>query len=80
MPRIARLASTQIAMYFADHPPPHFHVLGSDGQAQIAIATFEVLETSGRIDVRDGLEWAVTNQAKLLALWNEYSGEANDNR
>jgi Domain of unknown function (DUF4160) len=50
MPRIARFASTEIAMYFADHPPPHFHVLGRDGAAQVE--TLEVIATSGRIDLR----------------------------
>jgi len=33
-----------IAMYFEDHAPPHFHVLGNDGrEAQIELATMTVL-------------------------------------
>jgi sigma-B regulation protein RsbU (phosphoserine phosphatase) len=54
MPRLARFASAEIAMYFADHPPPHFHVLGRDGAAQVDIESLEVIAYSGRIDLRDG--------------------------
>jgi len=61
-------------MYFADHPPPHFHVLGRDGAAQVAIDTLEVIESSGRIDLREAMEWASANQAFLSAKWVELSG------
>jgi hypothetical protein len=74
MPRIARFASTEIAMYFADHPPPHFHVLGRDGAAQVAIETLEVIEMSGRIDLREALEWAASHRDDLRAHWARLSG------
>ena len=75
MPRLQRFSSTEIAMYFADHPPPHFHVLGRDGAAQISIETLEVIASSGRVDLREALEWAAANQALLAAKWAELSGE-----
>jgi len=62
-----RFATTEIAMYFADHPPPHFHVLGRDGAAQVEIATLEVIALSGRIDLRDALRWAEQNKSALEA-------------
>jgi hypothetical protein len=74
MPRIARFSSTEIAMYFVDHPPPHFHVLGRDGAAQVAIETLEVIEMSGRIDLREALEWAASHRAELMAHWARLSG------
>lgn len=74
MPRIARFASTEIAMYFADHPPPHFHVLGRDGSAQVEIETLEVIATSGRIDVREALAWAAEHRDELRAHWARLSG------
>jgi hypothetical protein len=74
MPRIARFASTEIAMYFADHPPPHFHVLGRDGAAQVEIETLEVIEMSGRIDLREALEWAAPRRDELRAHWARLSG------
>ncbi|OQW61178.1 MAG: hypothetical protein A4S17_01925 [Proteobacteria bacterium HN_bin10] len=61
-------------MFFADHNPPHFHVLGREGAAQVAIDTLEVIAMSGRLDLREALEWAAQNQALLKAKWNELSG------
>jgi hypothetical protein len=75
VPRLVRFANTEIAMYFLDHPPPHFHVLGRDGSAQITIETLEVIALSGRIDVREALAWADDNRDILWAKWRELSGE-----
>ncbi len=63
MPRLIRFTSTEIALYFADHNPPHFHVLGREGAAQVRIDTLEVMAQSGAIDLREALAWA------------EYSGD-----
>lgn len=73
MPRLKRFSSTEIAMFFADHPPPHFHVLGREGAAQVRIDTLEVIATSGRIDLREALEWAADNRPLLEAKWKELS-------
>lgn len=74
MPRLARFSNTEVAMYFVDHNPPHFHVLGRDGAAQVAIETLEVIAISGRVDLREALEWAAANRDVLQAKWNELSG------
>lgn len=63
-------------MFFADHPPPHFHVLGREGAAQVRIDTLEVIASSGRIDLREALAWAEDNRELLLDKWNELSGDA----
>ena len=60
-------------MFFADHPPPHFHVLGRDGAAQVRIDTLEVIASSGRIELREALEWAAENRELLEAKWRELS-------
>lgn len=60
-------------MFFADHPPPHFHVLGRDRAAQVRIDTLEVIGSSGRIDLRDALDWAAENKGLLEAKWRELS-------
>ncbi len=75
MPRLIRFTSTEIALYFADHNPPHFHVLGREGAAQVRIDTLEVMAQSGAIDLREALAWAAENRAMLEAKWQEYSGE-----
>lgn len=74
MPRIARFSSTEIAMCFADHPPPRFHVLGRDGQAQIAIDDFRAIARSGRLDLVEALTWAAEHRDLLETKWRELSG------
>ena len=61
-------------MFFADHNPPHVHVLGRDGAAQVSIETLEVIAMSGRVDLREALEWAEANRDVPRAKWNELSG------
>lgn len=73
MPRLKRFSSTEIAMFFADHPPPHFHVLGREGAAQVRIDTLEVIAASGRIDLREALAWAADNRPLIEAKWKELS-------
>ena len=53
MPRLARFAGCEIAMFFADHNPPHFHILGREGAAQVRIDTLEVIVMSGKLDLRE---------------------------
>ena len=74
MPRIMRFSNTEIAMYFADHNPPHFHVLGRDGAAQVSIEELAVIAINGRVDLSEALEWAGENKALLREKWNELSG------
>lgn len=74
MPRLMRFSNSEIAMYFADHNPPHFHVLGRDGAAQVSIEELEVIAMSGRIDLSEALAWATENKELLRAKWNELSG------
>lgn len=62
-------------MFFENHDPPHFHVLGRDGAAQVRIDTLEVMNMSGRIDLREALGWAAENKDLLRAKWNAFSGD-----
>jgi hypothetical protein len=75
MPRLIRFSSSEIAMYFADHNPPHFHILGREGAAQVRIDTLEIIASSGKVDVREALAWAADNRALLEAKWTEFSGD-----
>jgi len=43
VPRISAFYGIVIEMYFADHPPPHFHARYAGDEATIVIATGEVL-------------------------------------
>lgn len=62
-------------MYFADHNPPHFHVLGREGAAQVRIDSLEVIAITGKVDLREALDWAAGNRVLLEAKWDEYSGD-----
>ena len=75
MPRLVRFSASEIAMFFADHNPPHFHVLGREGAAQVRIDTLEVMQLSGKLDLREALEWAEANRALVDAKWSELSGD-----
>jgi Domain of unknown function (DUF4160) len=74
MPRIMRFANAEIAMFFADHNPPHFHVLGRDGAAQVAIDSLEVIAMNGRVDLREALAWAAANKPLLWERWQALGG------
>lgn len=47
MPEISRFFGILIAMYYNDHPPPHFHAKYGSAEAIIAIETGEVM--AGRL-------------------------------
>jgi len=72
-----RFSRSRIAMYFGDHPPPHFHIItGSAEEIQVEIETLAVIK--GEADPRDtaeALEWAASNREELRARWREYSEE-----
>lgn len=71
MPEISRFFGIIIAMYYNDHPPPHFHVRYGQQKAIIEIQSLSILE--GRLAPRVlGLviEWASAHQAELLQNWN----------
>jgi hypothetical protein len=70
VPRISFFYGIVIAMYFDDHPPPHFHARYAEHEAQVAIATGEILNGSlprrAHALVR---EWAEMRRSELDADW-----------
>ena len=73
MPTLARLADCTIAMYAADHLPPHFHVRYKDGrEALVEIASLAVLR--GQFTARElavAMTWAMTHGSALRIKWKE---------
>jgi hypothetical protein len=70
MPEISRFFGIIIAIYYNDHPPPHFHVRYGQQKAIIEIQFLSILE--GKLSPRAlGLviEWASSHQAELLQNW-----------
>ncbi len=71
MPRISEFYRIVIEMYFADHPPRHFHARYSGEEATIIIATGEVL--AGSVPARAlrlVREWLGDHRAELLMNWD----------
>lgn len=46
MPEITRFSGIIIRMYFDDHPPPHFHAIYGDYEAQVSIEPIEILRSN----------------------------------
>ena len=75
MPAVRRFARCRIEMYFADHPPPHFHVITvKDERISVVIETLVI--QAGEADPRDtaeAMKWARNNREELRARWRKYS-------
>jgi hypothetical protein len=70
VPCICEFDGIQIYMYVPDHNPPHFHVRVRGLEAQIAIATVEILRGElDRVERRKVVAWARKRQHELEANW-----------
>jgi hypothetical protein len=70
MPEIARFFGIVIAMYYRDHPPPHFHAEYGSFGAQIQIDPPGLLR--GNLPPRAlsmVIEWTALHRDELLANW-----------
>ena len=70
VPEISRFFGIVIAMFYADHEPPHFHARYGEYRAIISIESSMVL--SGSLPSRPlGLvmEWAALHRAELRENW-----------
>ena len=70
MPEISRFLGIVIAMFYRDHPPPHFHAAYGEHEAAVAIADGSVLWGSlpkrafGHVQ-----EWRQAHVAELEEDW-----------
>jgi len=71
MREISRFFGTIIAMYYNDHPPPHFHVRYGQQAASIEIDSLSVLDGTLSPRVLGFVtEWAGLHQAELREDWD----------
>ncbi len=78
MSELCRFFGIIIRIYAPDHPPPHFHAVYGEYEAQIDIRTLEV--TEGRLPNRQrrlALEWAAIHQDELVRAWDRCSDGLN---
>lgn len=70
MPEISRFFGIVIAMYFGDHPPPHFHVRYGSQKARFRIEDLGLIEGDVSPRVRALVtEWASQHQDELRREW-----------
>jgi len=70
MPELCRFFGVIIRMYFDDHPPPHFHAIYGNREAQIGIDPIVVLQGDlPRRAISMVLEWAALHQRELMDNW-----------
>ncbi len=70
MPEISRFYGIIIAMYFNDHPPPHFHAVYGSDEAQIRIDPPGLIR--GHLPPRAlsmVIEWASLHVEELMENW-----------
>ncbi len=71
MPEIARFYGIVIKLFFADHPPPHFHAVYGEHVGVFNIDTLEMIE--GDLPSRAKklvFEWASINRQSLKKMWD----------
>ena len=70
MPCISAFYGIVIYMYWRDHPPPHFHTIYAEHEAEISINSLEIIDGSLPQRARRlVLEWARLHREELLANW-----------
>jgi hypothetical protein len=70
MPELCRFYGIIIRMFWADHPPPHFHAVYGEHEAIINIMTSEVIDGSLPLGARSLVnQWIDINRSELLEKW-----------
>lgn len=70
MPEIARFYGIVIKLFFADHPPPHFHAVYGEYVGLFSIDTLEMIEGDlPKVAKKLVLDWAKVNQPSLQKMW-----------
>lgn len=70
MPEISRFLGIVIAMYYKDHPPPHFHAKYGDQTGVFSIEDLRLIEGHlPRRVISFVLEWAFEHRDELMEDW-----------
>jgi hypothetical protein len=81
MPLISSFYGILIYMYWQDHAPPHFHAIYGEFEAQIDIATLNVINGSlPNTALKLVKEWGQLHQAELMADWEKTQKNAKPDK
>jgi Domain of unknown function (DUF4160) len=76
MPTISRFYGIVIAMYFGDHPPPHFHAWYAGHKGRIAIESGEPIDGDLPPRARRLIrEWCQLRRDALNGNWRRVEAE-----
>ena len=70
MPEISRFFGIVIAMYYAEHDPPHFHARYNEWEAQVDIREGTIIR--GMLPSKQArlvLAWTEIHREELLQMW-----------
>ena len=70
MPEISRFLGIVIAMYYSEHPPPHFHAYYGGYAITVRIGDGVIEGRFPRRALNLVLEWYTLHQRELLDNWN----------
>ncbi len=72
MPTLKDFGNFKIRVYFGDHNPPHFHLVGPDFAALVAFSDLSVIGGSAPEKVlKEARKWAAENKAILQETWDQ---------
>lgn len=69
MPELSRFLGIIIAMYYRDHPPPHFHAIYAEFEATVDIVTDALNGSLPKRALSLVQEWRLLHQQELLQAW-----------
>jgi hypothetical protein len=70
MPTVSWFYGIAIRMYVREHPPPHFHAVYGEHEANVSIETGEVIEGAlPRAAARLVKDWTVLHRSELRNNW-----------
>ena len=70
MPTLFKTGAARVVMYVGDHPPPHVHVILSDGRdCTVNLSNQRIVGTIAAGEIRAPLSWINANLRQLLANW-----------
>lgn len=75
MPEISRFFGIVIAMFYSDHPPPHFHAIYGGYEMTVDIETEVIHGDFPKREVRLVFEWLDLHKDELREDW--HLAEAN---
>ena len=70
MPELCRFYGIIIRMFWADHPPPHFHAIYGSHEALVEILTSEIIAGSLPFGAHSLVsQWVSLHRDELLEAW-----------